>query len=776
MKKKFVSLFLCMLLVTIAFSATGYVTNSLDKSDPTLTLVRIDIAQDLVTLPKDMEIVGSKPGEWIDIIITIDRLDELSNLNLGYEIVIDDVIAYDNSVRGQYHTLAEMEDIIENIADDHPDITKLTTIGTTYEGRDILCLEITDNPGVDEGEPGVLFMGLHHAREWPTVEICLNLCEELTSGYSSLVNSNRIWVIPCVNPDGYYYCHDLGHDWRKNRKPYPGGIGVDLNRNYGGSSNGDPWGAWGSVGTGSITHYPNNQLYCGPEPFSEYESQAIRDMFLQYDIHAAISWHTYGEIVIWPWGYTKTGQTPDHSYLSQLGQDIAQEITMQSGSGAYTPKQASFLYPTTGDTTDWAYGYSHYVLGRPTFIYTIEACSTFHPSASYLDQIVAENFDGALVILEEAEDIRDTVIPRVIPPIIDEMELNTTGEYTVSWEEQNPDANPSKYQLDELKDPVIKTDYAESGTGFWSLDGFSLSTAKSHSASHSYKSESSNNNVFSMITTDPMPVIEGMSLEFWTWYDIEMDYDYAMVEVSLDGRSYDLLEGVTGSSSGWEQKQYPLTGYVGKSIFIRFRYITDDNTLEEGIYFDDISPVVEWNSIVTLSDSITTNYYDVTGKVDGIYCYRVKGYNSEHGWGDFGTLEDIDVEIFFNDPPETPTIAGQTNGNIGEEYSYTFKTTDPDGDQVYYYIEWGDGDIVEWDGPHDSNEEITLNNTWTKQGTYNIRAKAKDIYDFESNWETLTVTMPRTRTVLNHLFPKFQYIFRFFSIFLNYNIKMIGVI
>lgn len=761
MKKKIISIFLCTFLITVVSSAAMNV-NTKDNVDPTLVLVRIDVTEGQINLPRGMEIVGSKLGEWIDIIITEDRLDELSSLGLEYEVIIWDLIKYDNSVRGTYHTLAEMESILEDIADDHPDITDLFSIGTTSEGRDIWCLEITDNPGVDEGEPGVFFMGLHHAREWPTLEICLNICDELTSGYGSLVNSRRIWVVPCVNPDGYYYCHDQGHDWRKNRRYFPEyeTYGVDLNRNYAGSSNGDSDGVWGSVGTGRITHYPDNELYCGPEPFSEFETQAVRNIFLENDIHASITWHTHGELVMWPWGYT-SDHAPDNTYLVQVGQQIAQKITRQSGSGTYTPQQACGLYPTTGDTNDWAYGYGHYVQGRPTFAYIIEACSSFHPPAGVLDQVCAENFDGALVLLEEAEDIRDTVIPRVIPPVIDEMEEpDDDGDYTVSWEEQNLDANPTKFQLDELIGPYIDVDDAESGSGYWSLDGFSLSTTRSHSSSHSYKSGNGNEKVFSMVTVDPIPVTEGMNLEFWTWYDLEYNYDYAMVEVSLDGRSYDLLEGFTGSSSTWQQKQYPLTDYVGESIFIRFRYTTDFGTLEEGIYFDDITPVVEWDSITTLSDSITTNYYDVTGKVDGIFYYRVKGYNSEHGWGDFSTLGDMEVEIFFNDPPETPTIDGQTTGTAGQEYEYTFRTTDPDGDQVYYYIKWGDGDIVEWDGPHDSGQEVKFTHSWAIENTYTIRAKAKDVWDYKSDWGTLEVTMPRSRGLFFSFFESFSNTFQ----------------
>ena len=749
-------------MLTVVSSNAMNTNNDYKDNQPIKKLIRIDISNLQDRLPKNLDIISNKPGEWIEIIISEDRLYEIANFN--YEIIIEDIIKHDNSVRGQYHTLAQMESILSNIADDYPDITDLYSIGTTYEDRDIWCLEISDNPGVDEGEPGVFLMGLHHAREWPTVEICLHICDQLTSKYGSnqqitdLVDDLRIWIVPCVNPDGYYYCHDQGHDWRKNRRYFPefGTYGVDLNRNYGGSSNGDPDGAWGSVGQGSITHDPTDSVYCGPEPFSELETQAVRDIFLQNDIHAAISWHTHGELVMWAWGYTYS-QAPDSSYLSQLGQDMAQEISGMYG-GTYNPQQAANLYPTTGDTTDWAYGYAHYVQARPTFSYTIEACTSFHPSESYLDQVVAENFDGALVLLEEAADIRDTVVPRVVTAI-DEMGIDEDGDYTVSWNVINDDANPTKFQLDELIGPTLYTDDGESGTGFWDLDGFSLSTNRCHSSSHSFKSGTGNSKTYSMVTKDPIFVTTGMNLELWTWYDIELNFDYAMVEVSTNGRSYDLLDGFTGTSSGWEEKSYSLANYEGDSIYIRLRYITDHYVEEEGIYFDDIYPVCEWDTITTLSDTITDDYYEIKDKTDGTFFYRVKGYNSEHDWCDFSTLEDIEVDISDNNPPEKPTVTGPLSGVPGQELSYKISTTDPEDHQVFYYVEWGDGDIVDWEGPYDSGEEIELSHIWDSRGTYTVKVKAKDIYDFESESETLKVVIPKNKAYTFNFLGKFPRLF-----------------
>lgn len=751
MDKKSISIFVCILLMTTVISVNGISSESFE--DDKLLLVRIDTS-DNVLLPRDFEIVSGKPGEWLDAVITEKQLDELANANLDYSILIDDVQGYENTMRGQYHTLAQIESILNNIASSYPDITSLYSIGTTYEDRDIWCLEITDNPGVDEGEPGVFFVGLHHAREWPTVEICLHIADELTSGYGSdpditdVVDNVRLWLVTCVNPDGYYYCHDQNHDWRKNRHPFPLGIGVDPNRNYAGSSDGDPWGSWGSVGYGAISNHPSSEVYCGPWPFSESETEAVREIFLNNDIHAAITWHTHGELVMWPWGYTPS-HAPDYTYMSQIGQQIASRITCQSGSGTYTPQQSCGLYPTTGDTTDWAYGYAHYVQGKPTFAYTIESCSSFHPSASYLDQIVAENFDGAFYLLQEAENIRDTVIPRVIPPLIDDMEEDGDGDYIVSWEEQNPDADPDYFQLDELSDLSILTDDAESGSDHWTLDGFTFSSSRYHSSSHSYKSRYQNNDVSSMTTVNPIPISEGMKLSFWCWYNIESDYDYAFVEVSRDGRYYEVLDKFTGSSGDWTYKEYDLDDYETESIFIRLRYITDDYTQGEGFYVDDISPVAEFGTTTTLSDSITTNYYEVFDQPEGTYYYRVKGHNSAHEWGDFSTLEDIVVE--YSSAPNAPDIDGPAKGKPEIEYDYTFVTTDPDGDNVSYYIDWGDDQIEEWIGPYPSGQEVTLSHAWSEEGTYLIQAKAKDVYGVESDWGTLEVNIPRKRVAFASL-------------------------
>jgi hypothetical protein len=325
-------------------------------------------------ISKYFEVVSVNPNGYIEIIIQKYQLITLDQFNYEYDIIIRNIDLYKDSVRATYPSLTDMESFLNDTAANYSNIVNKFSIGTTYEGRNIWCLEISDNPGVDEGEPGVLFMGLHHAREWPSVAINSYIIENLTTKYNNdtnitdMINNRRIWIVPCVNPDGYHYDHDLGNDWRKNRHYFPqwGTYGVDLNRNYGGTSNGNGWGSWGSV-AGSVAHSPSDSLFCGPTMFSENETQAIKNIFINNDINIALSFHTYSELVIWPWGYSTSAQTPDDAYLSYVGTQIANRITRQGGSGTYTPQQAAALYPTSGSTLDWAYGSSSSALSNKWF-------------------------------------------------------------------------------------------------------------------------------------------------------------------------------------------------------------------------------------------------------------------------------------------------------------------------------------------------------------------------------------------------------------------------
>jgi len=274
--------------------------------------------------------------------------------------------------------------------------------------RDILALKISDNVTVDEDEPEVLVMGLVHAREWITSEIALELVKWLMEGYGTapwptwLVDNREIWIIPVVNPDGLDYALNYDEMWRKNRHLNPDlTYGVDLNRNFNGSCNGDPLGAWGGAGSSTL---PSSELYCGPEPFSEPETQALRDFVLQHNFSIALDFQSYGNLVLWPWGYT-TNATADGADLSRIGSELAAEA-------GYAAEQSVMLYPTTGDSIDWMYG------AAGVYPFTVEVGSEFHPhNTSVVVDSLNKNVHLALRGIEVAGDRENKTINITYEPL-----------------------------------------------------------------------------------------------------------------------------------------------------------------------------------------------------------------------------------------------------------------------------------------------------------------------------------------------------------------------
>jgi len=174
-------------------------------------------------------------------------------------------------------------------------------------------------------------------------------------------------------------------------------------------------------------------------------------------------------------------------------------------------------------------------------------------------------------------------------------------------------------------------------------------------------------------------------------------------------------------------------------------------------------PGVEYTYTTTTTDPDGDQVYYRWSWGDGTYSKWLGPYSSgttvsgSHSWSALGTY-DIQVKskdihgaqsdwsdaltilIVENDPPNKPNITGQIKGKTGVTYLYIFVTTDPDGDEVSYYVDWGDGNISGWKGPYDSGEEAFATHSWSSQGIYAIKVKAKDTLDDESDWGTLEVT------------------------------------
>jgi carboxypeptidase T len=319
-----------------------------------------------------------------------------------------DVSAQDFPSRdAAYHNYAEMVANVNALVARYPAITSKRVLGKTYEGRDIVAVKISDNVGTDEAEPEVLYDANHHAREHMTVEMALYLLHLYADNYASdtrirnVVNSREIWIVPSVNPDGSEYDVATGsyRSWRKNRQPNSGSsyVGTDLNRNYGYR--------WGCCGGSSGS--TSSDTYRGTAAFSAPETRVIRDFVNSrvvggvQQIKAAIDFHSYSELVLWPFGHTTadtgTGMSADqNNTFATLGRQMA-------ATNGYRPQQSSDLYITDGDSLDWLWG-THKI-----FAYTFELYPTsssgggFYPPASVITRETSRNKEAALLLAEAAD-------------------------------------------------------------------------------------------------------------------------------------------------------------------------------------------------------------------------------------------------------------------------------------------------------------------------------------------------------------------------------------
>jgi carboxypeptidase T len=308
----------------------------------------------------------------------------------------------------RFHNYEEAYAVLKSLASKHADWVRLQSLGKSLENRDLWALHINSTPEAlvsgTSHKPGVVFMGAHHAREHLSVEVPLMLATHLLTNREdpqmmAWLEGRDIWIIPMVNPDGAEWDIKDGKykSWRKNRRNNGNGTyGVDLNRNYG-----FMWGTGGSDTDAS------SEVYMGKAPFSEPESQRIRDFVdTHLNIKVLLSFHTFSELILYPWGhkYDSVETLRDRSVFEILAQTMAQW-------NGYKPQQSSDLYIASGDTTDWAYG-THGI-----FAFTFELSPKsmwnggFYPGEGLINKVFQDNLKPCLYLLDVADDPYKVIAP-----------------------------------------------------------------------------------------------------------------------------------------------------------------------------------------------------------------------------------------------------------------------------------------------------------------------------------------------------------------------------
>lgn len=369
-----------------------------------------------------------------EVIATQDDRAQLADLGVSYTTLNANLETFALSLRAQNY-LDHFHDYAETLAElqlaeaFYPALAKLVDIGDSWEktqglaDRDIWAIKISDNVQEEENEAEALIIGNHHAREIITPEIVLDFMNYLLQNYGSesyvthLVNHRQIWLIPTLNPDGLDYVHQQDLWWRKNRRRNAGGsFGVDLNRNYEFK--------WGYDNIGSSSN-GNSGTYRGTAPFSEPETAALRDFVNAHRFRASLSYHSYGNLLIYPWGYIPQ-HTPDHASFVALADSMVAYHGYHAGLGVETVG-----YSVNGEADDWFYG--EQTTKNKIFSMTPEVGNAFHPDTAEIAQLILENRgpnlfltyavgEEPIVAHEPLGDITFAasyqIVAQVLPPIV----------------------------------------------------------------------------------------------------------------------------------------------------------------------------------------------------------------------------------------------------------------------------------------------------------------------------------------------------------------------
>ena len=580
--------------------------------------------------------------------------------------------------------ISTKENISDFLTEGEPDNSTTPSIG----GNGIKWVKISDNPTISsEEEPQILYTAIHHAREPNSLSQLIfymwYLLEnyELDNEIKSIVDNTELFFIPVVNPDGYLYNEKTdpngGGFWRKNRK---NGHGVDNNRNYeyyiNGNSND---GVWGGEGASNNT---SSSSYHGTGPFSEIENQAIKWFCEQHNFVMAFNNHSYGDLLLYPYGYTSDAPTPEN----EVFEIISEELVSRNG---FNNILSSGLYPAAGDSDDYMYG----TIGTHNKIYamTPEIGSEFWPPSSQIEEIAksmmylnttsakmvnnyavlndtSPAFIGDEVIINQTFNLKrmgisgngnftisvnpiSLNISAVGDPILfSNLELleetNGSIQYTLLNDTQPGDnivfeliVNNGNYEQKVLVKKVygkiipVFEDYGNSVTNNFNNNGWNTTNTSfvspSNSITDSPNGNYQNNENKTITISEEVILTNAISanITFYAKWDIENNWDYVQLEVSLDnGNSWIPQCGLftnegsdnqtqptgeplyDGSQNDWVLEQIDLNDYLGEEITIRFNFVTDGEVRADGFYFDDLTINVIDNEALGNSDIIESSF------------------------------------------------------------------------------------------------------------------------------------------------------------------------
>ncbi|KAI1739922.1 hypothetical protein F4680DRAFT_458916 [Xylaria scruposa] len=252
-----------------------------------------------------------------------------------------------------YHPYADHLTFLKSLQAAFPSNSELITAGTSFEGRTIQGIHLWGSGG-KASKPAIYYHGNVHAREWITSMTVEYITYQLINNYNNdtavkaVLDNYDFYILPIVNPDGFVYTQTTTRLWRKNRQTRSGttGVGTDINRNW-------PY-KWD--GEGSSTS-PGSGHYRGQAPGDTPENTGIRTfgdkLGAGKGIKLYIDWHSYGQYILTPYGYSCSAKAPNQSKQDSLARSVGTAIAQVHGTRFTTGQTCSTLYATAGGSNDY---------------------------------------------------------------------------------------------------------------------------------------------------------------------------------------------------------------------------------------------------------------------------------------------------------------------------------------------------------------------------------------------------------------------------------------
>nr|XP_003699796.1 PREDICTED: carboxypeptidase B-like [Megachile rotundata] len=349
----------------------------------------------------------------VDVLVTADQVQQFKDLldsnEFNYtvnienvqDVVVEEFIQQEVERRLQsrsslasgglsftyYPTYNEVNQYLNYVKNTHSDVASLINIGKSYEGRSMVVLKLSTG---GKNKPAIFIDAGIHAREWIAPITALYAVDQILTNNKQLLKDVDWYVLPVLNPDGYEFTHQRTANrlWRKTRSVLSGSScrGVDGNRNYDMQ--------WMSAGASSN---PCSETYAGPKPFSEPETQNMKNFVLTLKgvVKAYVTMHSYGQYILYPWGYTSK-LPANEPELREIASECAKAIAKSRKTKYTYGSSAIHLYPAAGGSDDWAMDKAGVSL---SYTYELPGGNTgFILPPSEIKAVGAETFEAMKVI------------------------------------------------------------------------------------------------------------------------------------------------------------------------------------------------------------------------------------------------------------------------------------------------------------------------------------------------------------------------------------------